>query len=388
MKRILLLLCITIYSIMTATAQAQHNTNCMRCKYSKNYIGNRKPGDAVKGRALNECGCPACGEKAQKEHTARQAEEKRRVDETIAKDKAAAAARKKAFEEQQQKKQQEAKTAKSGEVLINRQAPATIPAEQIQKPAPSGTRFMRGNAGSPHLYAEEGEIMRPERDGQLPIYQAHGASPIRGTKIARYLHPEETAVIRYTSDPLNVCNGYYQESWDIINYDWEPLFKNVDIHYIEHFYGDWFLIGYQPCEAYEREYSSIFVQALKLYNVATKKFEDINIQYDITKLGLQTGTTQALRHNGDGNAVFHNRVYMTGVYKEEDWIKHGAYELLFDEETGGKDGWKAAVSFDVYTPSSPKTNTRIVYLLDKNDQFKGFTYDSRTYHEYYYKPAE
>ena len=79
-----LFLLLFFLALTPAIAQT-HNTKCMRCKYSPyNLAKNRAP---VKGRALDECGCEACAVKAKKEHQARQAEEKRRVDALLAKQK-------------------------------------------------------------------------------------------------------------------------------------------------------------------------------------------------------------------------------------------------------------------------------------------------------------
>ncbi len=100
--------------LVLANANAQtHNTNCMRCKFSKYNLGkNRGP---VKGRALNECGCEACAVKAQKEHAARQAEEKKRVEAAIAKEKALAEAKRKEWEENQKRQREEAERKKAQE---------------------------------------------------------------------------------------------------------------------------------------------------------------------------------------------------------------------------------------------------------------------------------
>lgn len=103
MQRFLFFL--VLFLSLTPLLSQTHNVNCMRCKYSKyNLEKNRAP---VKGRALNECGCVACGEKSKKEQAARQAEEKKRVDALIAKQKAEYEAKEKAFAAEQQRKREE-----------------------------------------------------------------------------------------------------------------------------------------------------------------------------------------------------------------------------------------------------------------------------------------
>ncbi len=115
MKNLRLLFLLAFLSGLTyGHAQTAHNTKCMRCKYSKYNLEKQylKP---VKGRALDECACTACGEKSRKEHAARQAEEKKRIEVLLAKQKAESLAKEAAFKAEQQRKREEAERKKQQE---------------------------------------------------------------------------------------------------------------------------------------------------------------------------------------------------------------------------------------------------------------------------------
>ena len=93
------LLFLVLFSLTSCFGYAQtaHNTKCMRCKFSKDYIGNNP--QPVKGRALDECGCSACNEKNEKERIAKKAEDKKVADKLAERDKKLKEEREKALEE-------------------------------------------------------------------------------------------------------------------------------------------------------------------------------------------------------------------------------------------------------------------------------------------------
>lgn len=228
-------------------------------------------------------------------------------------------------------------------------------------------------------------IVRPNAENLRPIYETYGAFRIEGKSIARYLHPAETGVIQYgNGNPGKYCNGWNLVNWDIVDYNWTPLFNDESIHYIEHFYENWFLIGYLPCEFYEKDNGKT-LKSVKLYNLSSKEFVDIKIDTPYPFVSLRE--TKGFYHSGDGMKVFHNRYYETGEYGNIN-VKHGSYELLFDKEIGGREAWIAAFVIEVRNNSPNVDSDYIVYYIDKDWNLKSFPVTAKILSSYHFEGWE
>ncbi len=394
MKLLLKIGIILCTGMMVQNAQGQsHNTNCPQCAYSKNKVK-----DPTKiGTADESCGCTACGEKKKKEKTAKQAEKKKRQDLLASKHKAEKEAKQKAFLAEQKRKQEEASKPKSGEVVINAQPKSMVTSKpDRKKSADTNGKFLRG--ADYKLYNENlEEIQRPADGDARIISRTFGTFRIDGKSIARYLHPAEIGVIQYQATSISkTCNGFHLNNWDIIDNHWQTLFNDETVNYIEHFYENWFLVGYLPCEEYKSKYTNTFHKSVKLYNVSTQKFHEIKI--DAPFFLIEITPTKGLHHNGDGMSVFHNKHYLSGAYNHEDvtttyvWgksVKHGAFELLLDDKSGGREFWKAGfIMYVRNSESNPNKGYYIGYIMDENNKFKSFAISGDERNNYYHKPPE
>jgi len=366
--------------------------------FSLSYINGQshKVGQANYNCKLNKKGwffnsekfpCPACEAVEKKEELAKKVENKRRGD--IAKAKAEAdkianeIASKKELAEQIEKN-------KVTEVFVK--MPKTDIVEQKienkkTEPQILGNRFMSG--GGSYFYIENDDNSTskiiPATDAlALEIKKSYGTWKVKGKSVARFLHPAETGVILYESK-AEYCNGWYIHYYDIVDFDLKPLFSDKSIHHIEHFYENWFLIGYYPCESYKGSSNIAWFKSLKLYNVKTKKFIDVNI--DDTFDYLRLHDTHSLNHDGIGDLVFHNRFFESGEYNTESEnfsdMKHGGYELLIDNLAGGNDRWKAAVCISVN--KSLNDYYYKIYMIKDNNEFEIFTVDSNEFKTYFDK---
>ncbi|MGV3540266.1 MAG: cell envelope integrity protein TolA [Rufibacter sp.] len=388
MKQLIILILVLV-NLNEVYAQTTHNINCSSCAYSKNRV---KDASRI-GTANETCSCVPCREKRNKEKAAKQAEIKRRQDVIADKIKAEKDARDKAFAAEQKKKQEESSKAKSGELLINAQPTKAVAQKQEKKATNIGSqRFMQGSNGNWEFYNENSEkIVRPNAEKLRPIHRAYGTFRIEGKSIARYLHPAEIGVIAYfNNNPVKYCNGSGLNQWDIVDYNWKPLFNDESVHFIEHFYENWFLIGYLPCENYESGHTGRY-KSLKLYNVSSKMF--IDVKTDLSYFMIDLVGTNGTYHKGDGMAIFHNPHYLTGEYSDTNLagekIKHGGCELLFDERLGGTGSWKAGFIYYVRNSSSnPNDGYHVCYLMNKDNKFTSFTITSKEWLDYNFKSAK
>lgn len=365
-----------LFAVTKVNAQA-HNLKPGWCKYAKK----------VKGQARDESAsaeCQVCKKENEKEQIARAAEDKRRNDVVVAKAKADKIAKDAAYNKAQaelaekNKVTEVAVTMPKSTVTKN----ATLNKKIGQQPNKS-TRFMSGHAYN--FFNENGDI-KPSPDApKLNIEKCLGTYKVDGKPVARYLHPAEIGVILYESRN-EYCNGYGLRYFDIVDYDIKPFFSDKSMHHIEHFYGNWFVIGYLPCESYIQSNSgnSGRFTSLKLYNVVTRKFKNIEINESFSYLNL-ISCQYSSYHHGRGDLVFHNRFYESGEYKTESEsgtkLANGSYELLIDKLTGGNDMWKAAIC--VRVSKSLNNYNYTIYLMSKNNEFTSFTVDATEFHKYY-----
>ena len=327
--------------------------------------------------------CPACEATENKEKAAKAAEDKRRNDVAVAK----AKADKIASDLANKKKQQEiAEKNKVTEVAV------TMPKNTVSKNTPSNkkteekttksSRFMSGNFT---FYNDNGEIKPGPNSPKLNIRRYIGTFKLDDKPIARYLHPAEIGVIEYGSGNV-YCNGWEPQYFDIVDYEIKPFFSDKSMHHIEHFYANWFVIGYYPCESYNESSRHNFDKftSLKLYNVVTKKFKNIEINESFSYLNL-ISTQYSSYHHGIGHLVFHNRFYESGEYntqsKNISKMEHGSYELLIDKLAGGNNMWKAAIC--VRVRKSVDNYNYTIYLMSKNNEFTSFTVDATEFNKYY-----
>jgi len=371
----ILLLFVLILAVIQVKAQSHNTRPGSWCKFVKNNA--RDESESAR--------CLACDATDKKEQAARDVENKRRSDVAKAEYEAKETVRKLAL-----KKEKEERDAKNKvtEVSINMPKSTSIKNttsdKKTEQNQTKSNRFMSGSGWNYFYDSESGDRINPSLDTpQFNISRAYGAVKIEGESIAQYLHPAEIGVILY--NPKNskneYCNGWYLHNYDIVDYDIKPLFGDISIHHIEHFYENWFLIGYYPCDSYKDGSNIGWFKSLKLYNVETKKFINTEIDDTFDRLYL-VPTTSGVYNKGVGDLVFHNRFFESGVYNKESKYKiNGGYELLIDKLAGGNHMWKAAIcilvksSYDYYQ----------IYLMSENNDFKSFKVDLDEFKEYSFK---
>ena len=237
-------------------------------------------------------------------------------------------------------------------------------------PVKVSTLFMNGTGYT--FYDDNGKIIERPINISQP-YEVHGGHS--------YQHPPETGVIRVSFPETKYCNGNTLICWDIIDYNWNRLFNDESIYYIEHFFGDWFFIGYKSCDEYskhESRHSLYNFSRIKFYNVKSKELVNIKIDiaFERVSLGKMKFHTQY-----DEVLLLHNHFYDFGVYKptysDGKEIKHQYSELMIDKLSGGDNMWKTAICF---RPDQNSLYT--VYFIDKNDNFKQITVDATEFRRY------
>ncbi|NUY80515.1 hypothetical protein HUK80_06380 [Flavobacterium sp. MAH-1] len=322
--------------------------------------------------------CPACSKKMQKEEKARQAERKRVSDVNLARRKAEAAARDKAASEELARIRA---NQTSTEVVINAQPSTPTAAAPTQNTAES-QGYMSGNYAEFYDSDTRKPIPRPENGNNRLIASTGGALKFTEDKTARYAFPKNTGIISYANNPVRYCNGYNYVNADLVDYRYNTLLNDPDVYTIFHLYGDYFFITYKKCEDYERPLSfRTDFTTFKIYNRATGKFWDPKIEGSVN-MSLNTMDYDGLHHKFKG----YNTYYMFNEFKPEG--KHGSFELLFDELSGGTDGWKAATPVRIHRSSDKNDTYLFIVMIAKDNSIKTYTVTSAQYDPYFDKPAE
>ncbi|WP_339660810.1 hypothetical protein [uncultured Polaribacter sp.] len=336
--------------------------------------------------------CPACAANDKKEKDAKNAEIKRRNDKIIADAKAKKETDDKAYRD---KLAADKLKEGAGNVLINAQKKAVnedlIKINKSEIIDNSNLKYMVSD-GASKFHDGKGVYIKSNNPNYKFPNNTFGTHKIEGTSIANYLYPAETGIVSYNGVQNEYCNDQNTLYYDIVDYKLNTLFNDESIHYIEHFYENWFLIGYLPCNNYEKEYWSIKLMSIKLYNVKTKKFNEIKIENPFIELSL----TDNKGKSSDGKLVFHNCFYKTGEYNklnrpigspgyDNTEIKHGYYELLFDKLSGGNNMWKSGALIRIKKSSNKEDYYYLVYFIDKDLNFKTFSIDKSEFNQYTYK---
>lgn len=239
MKHYFVLITFMIISIGYSQTKP-HNTNCMHCRYSKNYIAPKnKPKDGNQGRASDICGCTACSEKKQKEKAARILEQKR-IDDAIA-------AKNKAKHEAEQKRMNAERMAlieknKATDVVINNTPIGPQikpePAKKAQSPndktifarAKDRVDFSSGSVIPGAFFNEKDELIIENRDWD----SAHDLLAVSLVKDVQ----KKYGVIR--------INGFY----NLVNAKGEYLINDNSIVTLMHIRDHWFLISNRSFDYY------------------------------------------------------------------------------------------------------------------------------------------
>lgn len=231
-KSFLLVICLFVGFV--TYAQSHNTTAGSACKYAKN-------------RCTNMEGCPqcaACSTEYKKEKDAKIAEVKSRNDKIWADAKAKKDADQKAYQAKLDADNAKRKE-ESGNVLINAQK--TSKKEDIVKPketevkkSSSSMKFMVSD-GRFKFHDGNGVYIESNNPNYKYPNNTFGTGKIEGTSIAFYLYPAETGIVSYNGVQNEYCNGQNTLYYDIVDYKLNTLFKDKSIHYIEHFYENWFL---------------------------------------------------------------------------------------------------------------------------------------------------
>ncbi|MDX6184083.1 hypothetical protein SGQ44_18120 [Flavobacterium sp. Fl-77] len=152
--------------------------------------------------------------------------------------------------------------------------------------------------------------------------------------------------------------------FDLIDVNEKRFFNSDRIALIEHFYGNWFVIGY---DFYDGSYQNKLGQA-KLYNVKTKQFIDIAEKdyNNVVSLGYYG-------FHGITSFIIQNYRFIHGSYQS---LNTECYklpslsnsEIFMEKKLGGQDKWKAFIVVDPTPSKSSRNYNRFVYYCDANDR--------------------
>jgi hypothetical protein len=376
MKTIKTLLIIVTLIISTVSFAQSHNTTVgSTCKYAKN-------------RCTNMEGCPqcaACNINDKKEKDAKAEEIKKRNEKIWADAKAKKDAEQKAYQDKLAADEVKRK-AESGDVVINAQP------NNILKPA-SPKKESKKNDHNPNIvrmYGFDTNDFFRIIDSEEQIHLGKGQK-IRSNNIINgdyglaFEFPPNTGII--TIEKPGYCNGYRYSNDDLVDEKLNRLLKNDSIQYIEHFYGDWFFIGYWPCEN-NGDYNGYRFNKVKFYNTKQKIFMDLQIE---SSLFLKPQSTEYLYGKGRGTLVSHNDWYFKGFSDNPrnlpfgKLFRHYGYDLFYDKISGGEDKWKAAITLFIRRSKDENDYYYLIYLMNEKGEIKKYNVDKTEFKTYYYK---
>ncbi|HRA73805.1 MAG TPA: hypothetical protein PLB11_13405, partial [Flavobacterium sp.] len=324
--------------------------------------------------------CPLCEKNQKKEKEAKAAEDKRRTDAAYAK----AEADKRTREIARKKEQQElAEKNKSTEVFVTmpkavsspknnsaKNEKQVVPQKVVKKP--ESEIFMRAmNYGEGFWNAknlDETVILKKERDSWYR--GAEGAMFNDGCGI-QFGFPPNIGIVTFNNEiqvaepfasELNTSSYYVQ---DLIDRNEKRIFNSDRIASIEHFYGNWFLIGYDVEKYF---YVSYTYASAKLYNVKTKEYVDISEKSYSNTISLSN-----IKFHGRESVVAPNYRYIFNVYQAENnscytFSRLSSSEVLMKNKLGGEEKWKAFIIVNPISSKSDINFDRYIYYCDQNNK--------------------
>jgi hypothetical protein len=374
MKAIKSLLIIVMLFIGTISFAQSHNTATgSNCKYAKN-------------RCTNMEGCPqcaACNTDDKKEKEAKVAEVKKRNDKIWADAKIKKDAEQKAYRDKLAADEVKRK-AESGNVVINGQSE-----NKIKKVVSEKKTIIAKNNGSGRYLSinANGSFMDAITKENLPYnnslkYRSIQSVIIDQDSISRNKFPKNTAVVILEEEVSQENNKNYYSGGtpstyyvsDLVDENQQRLLNSNSICHIEHFYGDWFLIGYNFING--KLGIGLDFETAKLYNRKTKVYIEI-----IEKSYNDLVPIWMIRGHGRERIVNDNYHYMKGLY-DKYYLDYGGKireydrsdaDLLLDSKLGGTDKWKAFLSVHPVRSKSDRSNDVIIYYLDISDKIQKLT---------------
>lgn len=366
--KILLSALLMLFCLNAAKAQShkvgQANYNCKLNK--KGFFFNSE-----------KLSCPACEVTEKKEKTARAAEDKRRNIAAVEKANAEKSAQEAAFKKKQTERDEKSKVTevaviapKSGSSSNN-----NLTKNKTQVITQKGVKkqlnevFMRAMSygqGFVNAKTDENIILK---DNDSRYKKVEGTFFNDGCGI-QFGFPPNTGIVTFNSEirvaePLSTdlsSVSYYVQ--DLIDVNEKRTFNSDQVSSINHFYGNWFLIGYNV-----NKYGYVIVSfaSAKLYNVKTKEYVNIS-----EKTYFNTTQLDIIKFHGIEGVVAKNYRYIYNIYQSE---KNSCYtsidlsepEIFMQKKLGGEEKWKALIIVNPISSKSDINFDRYVYYCDQND---------------------
>jgi hypothetical protein len=337
-------------------AQAHNSGPGTACKYSR-------------PRCVNSEGCPvcvACEKERDEEKKAIKEENDKRAVENQKKNEAEQAARKVAFEKQQAKARAEAAHPKV--VVLSMPDPPKAPTAKPIVANNSKNTYMLGN-----LDGRTKKELIPTDIFNSNFY-AYNLYPLQYGSFSENGFPADRCIVTVRSEEIDSYHSLYAK--DFVNVNGQRLFNDKTIAEIDHCFGDWFLVYYDPLVGYT--YLNI-----KFYNNKTNSF--IAIPYE----GNHHSSLIAPMYgnNGTSGDVLRNVCYRSGKYLDGsfDFVSGKIDPLpvfsglakLMNDLTGGPKMWKAAFSVEINLERWG--NDKRIYYIDDKDQIKSVVVNVKTW---------
>lgn len=369
--KILLFLMTLLFAVMKVNAQT-HNMNPGWCKYAKKEKGQAKDESA-------SAECQVCKKENEKERIARAAEDKRRTAEATARGNAKKREEDAAFKKKQAERDEKSKVTEVAVVMpkssstvnnISTNSKKQVATQKVVKNQVSGIfmRAMSYGEGFVNAKKTDENIILKDRDSRYK--ETEGTFFVDGCGI-QYGFPANVGIVTLNNEirvaePLATelnTSSYYVH--DLIDVNEKRTFNSDQISSIEHFYGNWFLIGYNVNKYGYVVYS---YAGAKLYNVKTKEYIDIP-----EKTYRNTINLDIIKFHGLERVVAKNYRYIYGNYQAESNSCHtfsglSEAEILMQKKLGGEEKWKAFIVVEPISSRSDINFDRYVYYCDQSDK--------------------
>ena len=345
----LITICLMMATIIVVNAQA-HTTKggYYACSLVPKSLGSEK------------YRCPACAKIDEQKRIAKIADDKKRSDAVAAKSKATqlatdAAHKKEMAELADKNKVTEVKVVmpkSSNTSSSNNKNVDTKPNNNKKIKSKNETLMIAHNGGFKNI---NNEMIIPENT----FLKTKAAEYY--DNVGRYKFPNNLGIVSLNDKIDNTQhpawkrgNGKYNVM-DFINVEGKRYFNSTSISFIDHLYGDWFLIGHDFYEV-EKFGDEFYLGKAKIYNIKTKKEFELPISPN-------NKCVKICRTNSYIRLLHQNYDYINGVF---DLNKNRRYsdDVVVDNISGGRSKWLAYILVSTQQADYQEQNNLLYYIND------------------------
>lgn len=356
-SKILLTFFILMFTWLHIDAQA-HDNSRGACKLFKN-------------KAIEEgASCPGCVAKDKKEQAARDVVNKKRQDIATAKANAERLAKETAYKKEMAERKAKEKVTEVKVVMPKTSKPVSASTKKTpMKASVKKDEILMISNRYGGFENVNGDVIIPKD----AFFETFGA--MYYDNINRYDFPKGVGIVALNDKMDQSRHPAYNNKvstynvMDLIDSKSQRYFNSDAICLISHFFGDWFLIGYDYQE-FNGPFNSVKLGGAKLFNIRNKKEFTLPVSPFDNGVYLKHANYEYLATVNLEKVLYKNPDYISGTYVSTNKDRR-LHEKLLDISTGGSENWKAFISLSV-SPSRSQTESRIIYLSNA-DEIKEIT---------------